>query len=237
MKVWAIVPAAGVGRRAGGAVPKQYQQLAGATVLEQTLLRLFACSDISHIYVPLHPEDKIGTSLLSGWQERVTILSGGAERADSVFNALTAFKTKADEDDWVLVHDAARPCLRPEDIEQLLKTIKNHPVGGLLGVPVADTLKLADADQRVQRTLSRDNLWRAYTPQIFRFGKLYQAMENALKKGLLITDEASALEVEGHAPLLVQGHSDNIKITHPQDFELANLFIRNLDSDKKMVKE
>jgi 2-C-methyl-D-erythritol 4-phosphate cytidylyltransferase len=159
--------------------------------------------------------------------EHPTLLSasGGEERCHSVLNALTALQKVADESDWVLVHDAARPCLRSEDIDHLLAELTDHPVGGLLGLPVADTMKRTDADDSVIETVSREHLWRALTPQMFRLGELYDALDGALKRDELVTDEASAMELAGKAPKMVEGHGDNIKITRPQDLRFAELYL------------
>ena len=129
------------------------------------------------------------------------------------------------DDDWVLVHDAARPCLRRSDIDRLLERLAGHPVGGLLGVPVRDTMKRTDDTGLIERTVTRDNLWHAYTPQMFRFAMLRDALEEALRRKLLVTDEASAMELAGHRPLMVEGHGDNIKITRPEDLALAAFYL------------
>ena len=198
------MPAAGVGRRMGGTVPKQYLKIEGVTVLERTINRLLLCPPIVHIFVVLHPQDSFGSQLLAAYGDAVTRVAGGSERSGSVFNGLLAIRSRASADDWVMVHDAARPCVRCEDIDRLLQAVKHHAVGGLLAEPVADTLKKADARLSVRSTLARDDLWRAYTPQVFKFGLLYAAMESAQRGRLRITDESSALELAGYAPLLVE---------------------------------
>jgi 2-C-methyl-D-erythritol 4-phosphate cytidylyltransferase len=150
---------------------------------------------------------------------------GGSERCHSVFNALERLSGRADPADWVLVHDAARPCLRREDIDALLESLDGHPVGGLLGLPLADTVKRTDRDGEVVETVPREGLWRALTPQMFRLGTLHEALSRAISAGVLVTDEAAAVERMGLRPKMVEGHADNIKITRPQDLALARLYL------------
>jgi 2-C-methyl-D-erythritol 4-phosphate cytidylyltransferase len=140
-------------------------------------------------------------------------------------NALELLCDRATENDWVLVHDAARPCLRREDIDRLIETLADDPVGGLLAVPVRDTMKQADSAGRVHRTVARTDLWHAFTPQMFRLGLLRAALRGALDAGELVTDEAAAIERRGLAPRLVEGHGDNLKITRPEDLPLARLYL------------
>ncbi|WP_020408266.1 2-C-methyl-D-erythritol 4-phosphate cytidylyltransferase [Hahella ganghwensis] len=224
-RIWVIVPAAGIGRRFGGLVPKQYLTLNGKSVLEHTLDQLLRVPQIECIWLPVSDSDSVWPTIAPRYQNRVISVAGGAERADSVLNAMRAISGEARDDDWVLVHDVARPCIRLQDIEKLISSVANSDVGGLLAVPVADTLKMAENDGRVKSTIPRENLWRAYTPQMFRFGLLWRGMQEALNGEISVTDEASALELLGYKPLLVEGHSDNIKITHPQDLALAELFL------------
>ena len=224
-KYWAVVPAAGVGRRMGGAVPKQYRELAGRSVLDNTLSRLLDHSGIEGVALVLGTED--GWWPGSAYAEHPAIIraEGGAERCHSVLNGLIALGNRVDNDDWVLVHDAARPCLRRADIDRLIGTLADHPVGGLLGVPVRDTMKRTGATGIVSATVDRDGLWHAYTPQVFRFGLLHRALRAALEQGQLVTDDAAAVELLGLAPLLVEGHADNIKITRPEDLPLARFYL------------
>jgi len=229
--LWTIVPAAGVGRRMGGFIPKQYLRWQGLTILELTINRLFQCPGVEHILVVLHRDDYFGRSLLEAYEDRITVVAGGQERVGSVYNGLFAIESVAFQDDWVMVHDAVRPCVRSTDVSKLLNAVQHHPVGGLLGAPVADTLKRADQRFAVETTVSRERLWLAYTPQIFRFGLLYSAMQEARRVGRTITDESSAVELAGYAPVLVEGHPDNIKVTRPQDLSLASLFLNNQQSD------
>jgi len=227
-RCWAVIPAAGVGARMQADRPKQYLPLLGKTVIEHTLQRLLLHPHISGVVVAISSDD--------GWWPEVKIeagkplwvAAGGDERCHSVLNALQTLSAQAADQDWVLVHDAARPCLRSADIDELIRRCEAHPVGGLLAVPVKDTLKRADAAQTVQETVDRDRLWHAQTPQMFRLGELRDALQQALDANALVTDEASAMERAGHAPLLVEGHADNIKITHPEDLALAELYLKYL---------
>ncbi len=220
-RCWAVVPAAGIGRRMGGAVPKQYLDLLGRRVIDHSLHRLLAHPGIEAAYVALSPDDAYWPGCEHAADSRVVRVSGGVERCHSVLNALFALKRVADEADWVLVHDAARPCLTADDLERLIATLMDHPVGGLLGVPVHDTLKRVTSGGLVEETVPRRDLWQAYTPQMFRLGLLTRCLEQALDNGGLVTDDASAVELAGHRPLMVEGHAGNIKITRPSDLALA----------------
>lgn len=223
-KYWAVIPAAGVGKRMQADRPKQYLELHGKTVLEHTLSRFLEHPHIQGVVVIVSDGDPY-------WQElalthpRLMITTGGAERCHSVLNGLQLLREQAAESDWVLVHDAARPCLRIEDIDRLINTLQDHPVGGLLGLPVADTMKRTAADDTIIETVPRENLWRALTPQMFRLEELYQALKTALDGKQLVTDEASAMELAGKSPKMIEGHGDNIKITRPQDLALAALYL------------
>ncbi|MFP5507268.1 MAG: 2-C-methyl-D-erythritol 4-phosphate cytidylyltransferase, partial [Gammaproteobacteria bacterium] len=154
------------------------------------------------------------------------VAPGGAERADSVLNALQVLRERAADDDWVLVHDAARPCVRADDLRRLIDALRDDPVGGLLAVPVRDTMKQATDDGRCAATVDRSRLWHALTPQMFRLGALRAALIAAHTDGIAVTDDASALEHAGQRPRLVEGHADNIKITRPEDLALAEFFLR-----------
>jgi 2-C-methyl-D-erythritol 4-phosphate cytidylyltransferase len=224
-RYWAVVPAAGVGRRMGGEVPKQYLELQGHPVIDHSLRRLLDHPLIERAYVALTPDDAYWEACDHADDSRVIRVAGGEERCHSVLNALRELKPTADTDDWVLVHDAARPCLSAGDLEQLITRLKDHPVGGLLGVPVQDTLKRVSARGEVGETVSRRDLWQAYTPQMFRYGLLLHCLEQALKNGALVTDDASALELAGYSPLMVEGHAGNIKITRPSDLALADFYL------------
>ncbi|QBQ54901.1 2-C-methyl-D-erythritol 4-phosphate cytidylyltransferase [Nitrosococcus wardiae] len=223
---WAVVPAAGVGRRMGTHIPKQYLPLAGKTVIEHTLASLLQHPRIEAIVVAISPEDRWWPECLPQDKGRIIRVAGGAERCHSVSNGLECLLNLAAPEDWVLVHDAARPCLRREDIDRLIATLHDHPIGGLLALPISDTVKRANAEGVVLETVNRAGLWRAMTPQMFRLGKLYQALREAIAAGVQVTDEASAMEWAGFSPCLVEGYPDNIKITHPQDLMQAEDFLK-----------
>ncbi len=232
-RYWAAVPAAGVGRRMRSDIPKQYLELCGQAVLLHSLQRLASCPGISGVFVGVSAGDPYWKEIWhdisnhASWLK--SVCDGGEERADTVSLILDDMAGTAQQTDWVLVHDAVRPCITHSDIQLLMK-LASQQDGGLLGRPISDTVKLTDSNARVKKTISRDNLWGAQTPQMFRYGELRQALRNAKKKGVVITDEASAMEVSGFQPLMVKGRSDNIKITVPGDLELAEIFLNNLES-------
>ena len=218
-RFFAIVPAAGSGARFGADVPKQYLNLNGRPLIYHTLSVLCACPDISHVWVVLSPGDDFWAGF--DWNDLGTKLRvacvGGSTRADSVRAGLDAASEEALEDDWVLVHDAARPCLSLPALQHLMRELLGDPVGGILALPVADTLKRADADGRILATEPREGLWQAQTPQMFRFGLLRKALAHA--SGL--TDEAGAVEALGYRPRLIPGESTNLKVTFPADLIVA----------------
>jgi 2-C-methyl-D-erythritol 4-phosphate cytidylyltransferase len=219
-RIWFVVPAAGASRRLGGSTPKQYLPLAGRSVIEHTLGILISHSGIAGGVVVLAPEDRDWRELPAQLRDAVSTAIGGRERCHSVLAGLQALKS-ASEDDWVVVHDAARPCLPASDLQRLIDACSSDPVGGLLAVPVADTLKRGDGAGRVAQTVARDRLWRAQTPQMFRLGQLTRALDRAIAAGEAPGDEATAMEAAGLKPLLVEGSPLNIKITHPADLEFA----------------
>lgn len=225
--VRAVVPAAGAGRRMASDIPKQYLPLAGKTVIEHTLDALLYCPRIESIVVAVAPDDADWPAIASHYRKRpVESVNGGDERCHSVLNALDSLARTAQDGDWVLVHDAARPCLRAGDIVTLIDTLADDDTGGLLGVPVADTMKQVDAHGRIERTVVREGLWHALTPQMFRLAPLRAALRRSLSAGRLVTDEAAAMELAGHRPRMVQGHRDNIKITLPADLALAAFYLQ-----------
>jgi 2-C-methyl-D-erythritol 4-phosphate cytidylyltransferase len=215
----------------GGVTPKQYLQLQKRPIIEHTLERLLEHPDIAGVCVALADDDDRWERCAYAKHSKIIRAQGGAERCHSVLNALARLQQSADPEDWVLVHDAARPCLHREDLETLISTLREHPVGGLLGVPVRDTMKRSDPQGGVRETVVRDNLWHAFTPQMFRLGMLQQALQDALSKGLEVTDDASAMELAGYRPLMVEGHADNIKITRPEDLALASFFLSCREGD------
>ncbi|GBE48423.1 2-C-methyl-D-erythritol 4-phosphate cytidylyltransferase [bacterium BMS3Bbin12] len=222
---WGVIPAAGQGTRMGAQRPKQYLELAGRRVLEHTLERLAADPRIAGIVVALGPDDAEWRHLTMPAGVEVWTVTGGAERCHSVLNALESLDGRAAPTDWVLVHDAARPCLRPADLSRLLDVLAGDPVGGLLALPVRDTMKRAGAGDRIDATVDRDGLWHALTPQMFRLQALREALDKAIAADVLVTDEAAAMEWAGHRPRLVAGAGDNLKITRPEDLPLAEYYL------------
>ncbi len=225
----ALIPAAGSGSRMGGERPKQYLDLNGRPVIAHTLAALARAARIERLVVVLAPDDREWDrhDWSPSWAGRLDVLRcGGATRAETVLNGLDAMAACCAADDWVLVHDAARPCLPAAALARLLDLAGEDTVGGLLAVPVADTLKRADTDSRVEMTVSRAGLWQAQTPQMFRHGLLREALRRA---GAGMTDEASAIEQLGLRPRLVECDSRNLKITYPQDLRLASLILERLD--------
>jgi len=226
VKYWAVVPAAGVGKRMQADRPKQYLEIAGRPLIEYAISQLMVDPHIEGVVVAISAEDEYWPTLEITLDKPLWVVEGGVERCHSVLNALQELATRANEEDWVLVHDAARPCVRAEDITQLITKLTHDDIGGLLAVPVRDTMKRAGTNQRVITTEDREGLWHALTPQMFRFGKLRHALEQALEDESLVTDEASAMELAEYEPLLVEGHADNIKVTRPEDLALAAFYLQ-----------
>jgi 2-C-methyl-D-erythritol 4-phosphate cytidylyltransferase len=222
--LWCVVPAAGRGTRVGGDLPKQYLPLAGRALILHTLDRLAGHPLIAGLMVVLGAGDELWPSIGQLGGKPVLTAIGGAERCDSVLAGLKALPTDVAEDAFVLVHDAARPCVREADIARLIE--QGIPAGGgLLGAPLRDTLKRAAADGRSHETEPRDHRWRAFTPQMFRRGDLSRALQAASAAGITVSDEAMAMERAGFAPLLVEGAEDNIKVTTAADFALAEFLL------------
>jgi 2-C-methyl-D-erythritol 4-phosphate cytidylyltransferase len=207
-------------------IPKQYLSLRGRTIIEHTLERFLSHPRIDGIVVSVAADDPTWPTLHVAGRPRILRADGGAERCHSVLNALKLLVSAGHGGDWALVHDAARPCLRTGDIDMMIDALSDDPVGGILAVPVRDTMKRAGGTQRITATVDRSGLWHALTPQMFRIGPLATAIEGALDSGVKVTDEAQAMELIGQAPKLLEGHADNIKITRPQDLELAELYLR-----------
>jgi 2-C-methyl-D-erythritol 4-phosphate cytidylyltransferase len=222
---WAVVPAAGRGTRFGSETPKQYLHIAGRPLIEHSLRSLLAHPLVDGVMVALSPDDLYW----GGWREifgkPVYTCVGGAERADSVLAALQALPAVVHEDRFVLVHDAARPCLRAVDLSRLLAMGEVDPVGAILAAPVRDTIKRSVNHQQIDGTESREQLWRALTPQMFRRGGLMRAISSAMRSGIKLTDEAMAMECLGLKPKLVEGSEDNIKVTTPSDLALAEFIL------------
>ncbi len=220
-----VLPAAGSGRRMQTEVPKQYLMVAGLTLLQHSLERLGALPEISRVVVVVAPDDNEWSALAQQLPQdlaaKVVVATGGAERMQSVASALAALQPFATADDWVLVHDAVRPCVHPADVRKLMAELEQEEAGGLLGVPVRETLKESDGGQLVRRTVDRSRIWQAATPQMFRFAVLQRALQHALAGQKNATDEAAAVEALGLPVRLVPGRADNIKVTYPEDLVLA----------------
>ena len=226
-RYWLIVPAAGSGQRMKADCPKQYLRLDQRFIIDITLSRVLDNAAFTGCVVATGPNDRWWQETEASKDRRIRTCIGGAERAESVLAALDALSGRAHDDDWVLVHDAARPCLHADDLSRLLTDLKDHPVGGLLATPVTDTLKRTGPGCRaVEATVDRRDLWRALTPQMFRFLALKQALESAIDSGYPVTDEASAIEFAGQVPCIVEGRPDNIKITVPADLALAGFVLK-----------
>lgn len=223
--IWAVIPAAGRGARFGGEVPKQYLDIAGRPLIAYALDALLAHPRVSGAMVALSADDERWPGWTSLHGKQVLRCIGGSERADSVLAALQALPAEVSGDSLVLVHDAARPNLRSDDVTRLIAAAQGHPDGALLAAPVRDTLKRADSQSRVASTEPRDGLWRALTPQAFRRAALMSAMESARGAGVVVTDEAMAMERMGAKPLLVEGREDNLKVTTPADLALARYLL------------
>lgn len=235
--VSAVVPAAGSGRRMGGPVPKQYLEIDGRTVLEHTLWRLAGHPGVARVIVAVSPDDARFEALKPRLPPGVETVTGGAERCHSVLAGLEALAADTEPDGWVVVHDAARPCLRAEDLSRMLEVLGEDPVGGILAAPVRDTLKRCSDDGAILATVDRAALWHALTPQMFRLGVLRAALGAAIADGVVVTDEAQAIERAGHVARVVPGAHDNLKITHPEDLALAALILRAQQRTRETVQQ
>jgi len=226
---WAIIPAAGVGKRMQASRPKQYLPLLNKTVIEHTLDRLLSLDEISGAVLSISEGDEYWPDLNYNTDKPLLIAKGGKERSDSVLNALLLLQQNNQHKKtlYALVHDAARPCVRTKDIQTLIHETYNNDNGGLLAVPVRDTMKRTDKKLKVLKTVEREGLWHALTPQMFKLDLLVSALQNAQQKNLQITDDASAMELAGYQPHLIEAHEDNIKITRGFDLQLAELFLKN----------
>lgn len=226
---FALIPAAGIGARMSGDQPKQYLRLAGRPMLQHVLDTFSAASVIAHTFVVVSAEDGYIEEMICAAPHltgRVTVLhKGGATRHESVLNGLHSIRERVADDDWVLVHDAARPGLTAALIDKLICSLREDTTGGLLAMPLVDTLKRSGPDLRIATTVPRDHLWTAQTPQMFRYALLRQALESAVE----VTDEASAVEALGFHPKLVEGSLRNFKVTLPQDLRLAELFLKEVE--------
>ena len=229
MSTWIIVPAAGVGSRFGGEMPKQYQLLLGKPVIEHTLERLLELQD-AQIVVAVSQADILWQQIPVFQSPRIQTTLGGDERADSVRMALETLQGRAEQDDWVLVHDVARPCVRVQDIQNLMTTLTSHKVGGILATPISDTVKRivkqAAHQSDIDSTEDRSQLWAAQTPQMFRYGLLLESLQSAVQQQCPPTDESAAIEELGYTPSVVEGSRDNIKITRLEDMAIAEAIMK-----------
>ena len=227
---WAVVPAAGVGKRMGANIPKQYLPLCGLPVIEHTIDRLLSHPGIKSVTVALGSNDEWWENVPS--RSRARQVDGGAERCHSVLNGLKALlDAGADPHDRVLVHDAVRPCLRGDDIDRLMEAVGDYEGGGLLGLPVRDTMKRVNLEGCVHETVARDQLWHALTPQMFPLKTLHDVLGKIIDSRHLVTDEAQAMELAGYQPRMVEGYPDNIKITRKDDLGLAELYLRGQERE------
>ena len=231
---FAVVPAAGSGTRFDATLPKQYASLADRPVIDHTLDVLCRHPLISRVIVALAENDTHWKKTAASRHPRVRTVAGGKERCNSVLHGLEFLD--AAPKDWILVHDAVRPCLRDAELSKLTAALQDDPVGGLLAIPVQDTLKCGDADSaRVVRTLDRTGLWQAQTPQMFRFDILLKAIRTALQAQLPITDEAHAVEQLGKTPRLIHGSVTNLKITTPHDLHIATALLQLRQSETQTL--
>jgi 2-C-methyl-D-erythritol 4-phosphate cytidylyltransferase len=227
---WFVVPAAGSGSRMQSTIPKQYLTLCNKTVLDQTLSRLLSVPDIAGIVLALAADDEYFAESDFATHPQIHLVIGGQERSDSVLASLEFLRNKISDYDWVLVHDAARPCVTLDSINSLKSELADNNIGGILAIPVADTLKQMGLHQTIVRTVDRTSLWQAQTPQMFRFGVLYSSLKKANRQQQLITDEASAIELAGLSAKIISGRTDNIKITRPTDLDLAEFILQKQQS-------
>lgn len=222
-KVWAILPAAGIGARMGSDIPKQYLSIGSQTILEHSLSNFLKHPAIHKVIVAIHPDDQHWANLKVSSHEKIITVNGGYERVDSVQNALNKISDLGGDNDWVMVHDAARPCLSSIHIDNLIKAKETSPDGVILAIPSFDTVKVTNDQQTIKKTIPRETIWLAQTPQFFSVEVLSGAIEKSLAGGLLITDEASAMEAQGYHPALVIGSKRNIKVTEQEDLILASI--------------
>jgi 2-C-methyl-D-erythritol 4-phosphate cytidylyltransferase len=225
MNIWVIIPAAGIGSRMQSTKPKQYLKLADKTVLEHSVACFDSLDEVKQIVVCLNPSDQYWDSISAGVSAKVVATEGGASRAESVMNGLSKLEGLVAEGDWVMVHDAARPCLSAKALERLIEQVSDSKVGGILATPIRDTLKQSNTDGTISQTLDRSVVWSAQTPQMFRFDILFKALQTGLAEGRAITDEASAIEMMGLSVRLVEGEARNLKITTPDDLLLAEFWM------------
>ena len=225
LKYWVVIPAAGEGLRMGVDKPKQYISINNKTIIEHTIDCFIYREEIEKIIVAISKEDEFWSTLEISDHDKIMTVSGGKERYQSVLNSLKMLSSEAEDDDWVMVHDAARPCLNQSAIDRLIIQLKGHDIGGILAMPCRDTMKRSNDTGEIDETVERQSLWHAQTPQMFKYGKLLLAIQDALKNKAVVTDEAMAVERLGFKPMLVLGHQENIKLTYKDDLESLRLYL------------
>tara|TARA_B100000929_G_scaffold290537_1_gene284504 strand:+ start:1097 stop:1798 length:702 start_codon:yes stop_codon:yes gene_type:complete len=224
-KYWVVIPAAGIGKRMGSDIPKQYVSVRGKTVIEHTIDNFISRKEIQNICISISESDNYWSTLPISKNKKIITTVGGNERYESVYNGLRALQDKANDDDWVLVHDAVRPCLKKSIIDRLITDISSHDVGGILALPCFETMKRVNNSNEVEETINRETIWRAQTPQVFKYQKLLLAIEKVINENIFITDEAMAMELSNHKPIVILGDENNIKITHKTDLKYLELFL------------
>lgn len=224
-KYFVIIPAAGTGTRMRSDRPKQYLTLAGQPILTRVVNLFSSHAKIEKVVVVLHAKDHWWPTLTFSHPEKMVTVIGGDERMHSVFLGLDFLSDFAKEDDWAIVHDASRPNVQSHDIDSLISALKNNDVGGLLGLPLVDTIKRVNQNRLVEETIPRENLWQAQTPQCFRYGLLKKAIHFALQNKKIVTDESGAIELLNLKPKMILGNQQNFKITFPEDLALAERFL------------
>ncbi len=222
-RIWAIIPAAGIGSRMGSDIPKQYLSIGNKTILEHSLDAFITHPKIHKVIVAINPNDRHWKKLKVSNHRKIIVVDGGDERVNSVNNGLRYIKLAGGDNDWVMVHDAARPCLYSMHINNLIKAQETSPDGVILAVPSFDTVKVTNNQQTIDKTIPRETIWLAQTPQYFPVARLQNAIEKSLQENVLITDEASAMEAQGYSPALVVGSKRNIKVTEHEDLILASI--------------
>ena len=223
---WVIIPAAGSGKRFGSEKPKQYLTIGFKTVLEHSLNAFMALPEITGIIVVTADADPYWPQIQLATHKPIDQIIGGEERCHSVYNGLNHLLTRSTKIDWVMVHDAARPCVTSQDIKLLYSECQKSRRSGILASPVTDTLKRSGIDQQIQQTVDRQELWRALTPQMFPFDELYRSLKSCIEQQRIVTDDAQALEHRGVEVRIIEGRSDNIKVTHAEDFPLAEIILK-----------
>ena len=226
-RLWVVIPAAGIGKRMGVDIPKQYITVCDKAIIEHTVEKFTSRNDLQGILVALSNSDQHWSTLELSKNNKITTVTGGEERYKSVYNALCSLKNKADDDDWILVHDAVRPCITTFEIDQFIADLDHlNGIGGILALPCFETMKKANTNHEIEETIDRKFIWHAQTPQMFRYKKLFLAIEKIMNENIFITDEAMAMELAGYKPILIQGTHSNIKITDQNDLKYLESFLR-----------